>query len=133
MSQRCLNCKHWCGTKYSKWGDCQYIVHSLCPQLSKYKNVFGWRVAVPFDPQSIKYHVHKKYINKLLLGINLPDDVRRDIQKQKTVTFSFSPEGTSITGERGNGIVMCVFFQTKCDKGACNYYERSNGRSRDDG
>jgi hypothetical protein len=79
---KCKDCKHWQGTKYSKWGDCNRVVLALEPNLgycflsNEYGTVERY-FTVPFDPHDVKYWsvnpTWRKLYDSIIYKTNNPD------------------------------------------------------------
>ncbi len=119
-SNYCYTCKHWCGNKYSGWGDCQYIVADLIPELTDEINLFGWKFKVPFDPHDIKYFDDRSVLNQLG-KIKLPEGVLRYTRREQDIKFILSQWDGTIIGERTAPIKL-VYFQTATLRKGCDYY-----------
>lgn len=112
----CLTCKHWQGTKYSKWGDCHYVCADMNSDLLNEKNLFGCKLTVPFDPHDIKY-----FEGKLPLP-TIGDDVRILVIKEQDIKFILSQYDGTIIGER-TAPIKIHYYQTARFKKGCRYYE----------
>lgn len=123
MSNSCLNCKRWCGTKYSKWGRCQWVIGDLLSWVFKYTSVFGNKLTLPFDPHDVKYFPDLNDRLKIVAQKDCIDGwTRVHREKQDDIKFLFDPNTGDIVGERTTPRTL-TFFYTHRDKKGCQYYE----------
>jgi len=109
---KCNECNRWCGSKYSEWGDCHYVVSTLIPDWNTYRTRFGFPVRLPFDPHDAKYVVGT--IAKPH-DCDLGDEVK--IQKRKEKDIWFDDDGNERTRT-----VTLTFYRTYKDH-YCGYEE----------
>jgi hypothetical protein len=110
---KCKDCKHWQGSKYSEWGDCNRVVAHLEPLLldcfltNEYGTVERF-FTVPFDPHDVKYWFRNVSWLKLytkILPLDLPSGVRIVEEVKDDIIFD------SQNGER-IGKLRLKYFQT---------------------
>lgn len=97
------------------------IVGVLCPDIFKFKNIFGWGPSLPFDPYSVKYFEEWDEMNRLMYkqqhepGVyvirkNVPDIVYQFRYGEVVSEKALRPQR--------------VFFITESIKSACEHYQR---------
>ena len=56
----CRSCKHWSGSKHSKWGDCGHWIFTVDPM--NHTDRFGNRCTPPLDPHDLQYYTSSSEI-----------------------------------------------------------------------
>ena len=81
---KCNECLRWNGNRLSTWGDCNYVIGELVPNVKNLRNRFDFPFRVPFDAHDAKYFVERIPRPK---KCDIPEGVRIHTRKEKDIVF----------------------------------------------
>lgn len=119
---RCKSCAHWNGHRASEYGDCNWIIGEIVPEILQSVSIYEDPLRLPFDPHECKYFCTSRIFKKAYKEArkcSLPSGIMRVFSDEKDTQFNKDGELKVCTTSH-------AYFRTHKDF-LCNFYRRKYG------